>query len=52
MQDVGGDIKKLAGWYNIVSKHLLFTEAETTPETETEAVAPEAPDSETQNQPE
>jgi len=48
------DIKKLAGWYSIVSKHLPFTEVETTPDTgnQTETVAPATPDAETQNQPE
>lgn len=35
------DIKKIAGWYNMVSKHLPFTEAENS---ETESSATEAPD--------
>jgi len=46
------DIKKLAGWYSIVSKHLPFTETETISNTEigTETVTPEALNSETQNE--
>ncbi len=36
------DIKKIAGWYNIVSKHVPFTEAD-----QTENAAPEAETAET-----
>jgi len=45
------DIKKIAGWYSIVSKHLPFTETQISPDTDTETVAPETPASETQNEP-